>query len=135
MTDDTTDAEALLEQSKQQKRHETEPTVSTRDDEPSLVEAVADAYDELENDDLPENLTIRDDNLAALFAGLDETNGLNDVIAAAASALDREEPDADSKAAALRLLVRVGLDDVAPEVLDAGAEGYEQHREQQDYEF
>jgi len=135
MTDDTTDAEALLEQSKQQKRHETEPAATTDAGEQDLADAVADAYDELEENELPENLTIRDDNLAALFAGLDETDGLTDVIAAAASALDREEPDADSKAAALRLLVRVGLDDVAPEVLDAGAEGYEQHREQQDYEF
>jgi len=40
-----------------------------------------------------------------------------------------------SKAEALRLLVRVALGEVAPETLEAGAKGYQQFRESQDYEF
>jgi len=134
MTDEPSDPEALLEEAKSQKRHETEPS-TTADDDQDLVDAVADAYADLDEGDLPENLTIRDGNLAALFAGLDETNELGGIIADAAAALDRDEPDAESKAAALRLLVRVGLDEVAPEALDAGVEGFEQYREQQDFEF
>lgn len=133
--DNADDAEALLEEAKNQKRHQTDPDVTANDGEQSLADAVAEAYDELDDGDLPENLTIRDSNLAALFAGLDETDELGSIVADAAAALDRDEPDADSKAAALRLLVRVGLDEVAPETLDAGAAGHELHREQQDYEF
>lgn len=134
MSNDSPDAEELLEQSKNQKRHETEPSTSEGDDQ-DLVGAVADAYADLDEGDLPENLTIRDANLAALFAGLDETGELASVIDDAADELDREKPGAESKAAALRLLVRVGLDEVAPEALDAGVEGFEQYREQQDFEF
>lgn len=135
MTDDnTTDAEALLEESKNQRRHETEPSMGA-EQKASLVDAVADAYADLDAGNLPENLTIRDGNLAALFAGLDETDKLGEIIDDAAEALDRDEADAESKAAALRLLVRVGLDEVAPDALDAGAEGYQQFREDQEFEF
>jgi len=98
-------------------------------DEPTLVDAVADAY----ASDISENLTIRD-NLAALFAGLEETGELEAVIEAAADELDRDR-DGTSKAEALRLLVRVALGEVAPETLEAGAKGYQQFRESQDYEF
>lgn len=99
-------------------------------DEPTLVDAVADAY----ASDISENLTIRDGNLAALFAGLEETGELEAVIEAAADELDRDR-DGTSKAEALRLLVRVALGEVAPETLEAGAKGYQQFRESQDYEF
>jgi len=100
-------------------------------DEPTLVDAVADAY----ASDISENLTIRDGNLAALFAGLEETGELEAVIEAAADELDRDR-DGTSKAEALRLLVRVALgEEVAPETLEAGAKGYQQFRESQDYEF
>lgn len=133
--DNADDAEALLQEAKNQKRHQTDPDAPVDDSEQSLADAIAGAYEELEDGDLPENLTIRDGNLAALFAGLDETDKLGGIIQDAADALDRDEADAESKAAALRLLVRVGLEEVAPDTLEAGAEGYEQHREQQDYEF
>lgn len=136
MTDDNSNAaEELLEEAKNQKRHETDPVATSDDGEVTLVDAVAEAYDDLDGGNLPENLTIRDENLAALFAGLDETDELGDIITDAARALDRDEPTAESKAAALRLLVRVGLDEVAPDALDAGAEGFQQFREQQDFEF
>jgi len=129
MTDDTPDAEELLQQSKTQKRHETDPADITVADEPTLVDAVADAY----ASDISENLTIRDGNLAALFAGLEETGELEAVIEAAAD--DWTTTDGTSKAEALRLLVRVALGEVAPETLEAGAKGYQQFRESQDYEF
>lgn len=131
MTDDndTNAAEELLQQSKTQKRHQTDPEVSGEDSR-DLADAVADAY----ASDISENLTIRDGNLAALFAGLEQTGELESVINVAAEELGRE-PDGTSKAEALRLLVRVALGEVAPETLDAGAEGYQQYRESQDYEF
>lgn len=130
MTDENTDAaEELLQQSKSQKRHQTDPSTSAEDTR-DLADAVADAYAA----DISENLTIRDNNLAALFAGLEETGELENVIDAAAGELDREA-DGTSKAEALRLLVRVALGQVAPETLDAGVEGYQQFRESQDYEF
>ncbi len=132
MTDDNSDtdaAEELLQKSKDQKRHQTDPSTSS-EATPNLADAVADAY----TDDISENLTIRDGNLAALFAGLEETGELEHVVNAAAGELDREA-DGESKAEALRLLVRIALNEVAPEALEAGAKGYQQYRESQDYEF
>lgn len=132
MTDDNSDtdaAEELLQKSKSNKRHQTDPSTSSEDTR-DLADAVADAYAA----DISENLTIRDGNLAALFAGLEETGELETVIDAAAGELDREA-DGTSKAEALRLLVRIALGEVAPETLQAGAEGYQQFRESQDYEF
>jgi len=130
MTDDNTDAaEELLQKSKDQKRHQTDPSTSS-EATPNLADAVADAY----ADEISQNLTIRDENLAALFAGLEETGELENVIDAAAGDLGRE-PDGTSKAEALRLLVRIALREVSPETLEAGTEGYEQYRESQEYEF
>lgn len=49
--------------------------------------------------------------------------------------LGRDEENLDKKATALRLLARVGLEEVAPETLEAGKEGYEQYRDNQEIEF
>ena len=126
MTDETDSdkAEDLLQQAKTQKRHTTDPSAgSTEDGEgQSLETAVVHAYERLDSGDLHENLTLRDADLAALMAGLEETGRLEEIGKRAASRLDRDE-SADSRASVLKLLVRIGLSEVAAEEVAAAKDG------------
>lgn len=132
---DNKDAEELLAQSKDQKRHNTETQSEPEEESPetlSLEDAIADAYEALDAGDLHENLTVRDDNMAALVAGMQATGDLEAVGKSANRRLDRDF-DVDTRAGFLRAVLRVGLDEVASEKLDAVEEGY--HRfQQQDFE-
>jgi hypothetical protein len=138
MTDDTQDRdpEALLEQSKEQKRHQSEAQESTTDaDEPALEEYIADVYEELEAGDAPTNLTMRDRNLAALVRGLDEAGQLDSVGADLRAHLDRDSTDSESRGSLLGLLVRAGLAEVRPDLIEAGETGYEKYTERQETQF
>lgn len=116
-------AEELLQQSSEQKRHQTEPSTASHEEEAvSLADAVRDAYDRLDDGDAHENLTIRDKDLAALFAGLDECDSLDAVGTDAAAVLDRDDTP-ESKAGVLGVLVRVGLQEVAPEHIEDAKAG------------
>ncbi|MDX5990159.1 MULTISPECIES: hypothetical protein [Haloferax] len=110
--------------------------MSTDDSGNELVGAVEDAYQGLENDDLNQTLSLRDANLAALFAALESTGGLNSVGKRALEYLERDETT-NSKADVLKALVRVGLSEVATEELEAGAEGRRQFERSkiEDYDF
>lgn len=137
MTDDTDrDPEALLEQSKEQKRHQSEAQQSTTDaDEPALEEYIADVYEELEDGDVPTNLTMRDRNLAALVRGLDEAGQLDSVGADLRAHLDRDSTDSESRGSLLGLLVRAGLAEVRPDLIEAGEAGYDAYTERQETQF
>lgn len=136
MTDETQEAEELLQQAKQQKRHKTEPTRDDGDDTPSLEAAIAKAYEKIDANEIPETLTLRDEHLAALFAGLDETDQLQTIGAEAAKALDRDvDSDLGTRATVLKLLVRIGIQEAQPEVIDAAKAGRKQHLEKQADEF
>lgn len=138
MTDDTQDRdpEALLEQSKEQKRHQSEAQQSSADTEQqSLEEYIADVYEELEAGEVPTNLTMRDQNLAALVRGLDEAGQLDSVGADLRNHLERESTDSESRGSLLGLLVRVGLAEVRPDLIEAGEAGYERYTERQETQF
>lgn len=121
-------AEELLQSSKEQKRHSSDPeTASTQ----SLERAVAAAYHDLDDGELHENLTVRDENLAALIAGLEATGRVEDVGRRACERLDRDA-EIDSRAALLKALLRVGLQEVAAEELadaKSGRRTYIQEKE------
>ncbi|SDL09527.1 hypothetical protein [Natronorubrum texcoconense] len=125
MSDDESKAEELLAEAKSKSRHETEPSNQADDETPVLEDAIADAYAELEAGDLHSNLTLRDDNLAALFAGMEATSDLERIGTEAADVLDRDA-DPSTRADVLRLLVRVGLEEVDGSVLESGKEGRRQ---------
>jgi len=145
MTDDdnASTAEDLLQEAKQQRRTTTDaPTQSTGstddsgDETPTLADAVADAYGSIEAGDTPSNLTLRDGDLAALFAGLEASDELARVVETAHADLGRQgEPDSHTRATALRLLVRVGLDEVDASLVDAAKDGKQQHLTKQASEF
>jgi len=138
MSNDTQDRdpEELLEQSKEQKRHRSEPQQeSEAADEPALEEYIADVYEELDADEVPTNLTMRDRNLAALIRGLDEAGQLDDVGADLRDHLDRDATNSESRGSVLGLLVRAGLDEVRPDLIEAGEAGYEAFTERQETQF
>jgi len=128
MTDsDTDDVDEIIEQSKNQSRTNTEAatTESTEETQP-LDEAVADALADIEDGDLHKNITLRDGNLAALFAALDETGRLEDIQRDAEDATGREEEDVTTAAAA-RALIRVGLEEVAEDAVADAKNGREMY--------
>lgn len=132
MPDDTEKAEELLSQSKDQTRVKSEaPDTDDSDDARPLDEAIADAFAQLEADALSENITVRDDRLAALFEALDETGRLADIEAECIDHLGRDENPAGNKAALARYLLRVGLSDVAPETVEQAKSGYRIHLDNQ----
>ena len=139
MSNDTTDPdpEELLEQSKEQKRHRSEPQQSDTDDssEQPLEEYIADVYEELDAGEVPTNLTMRDQNLAALIRGLDAASKLDSVGADLRDHLDREAVDSESRGSVLGLLVRAGLSDVRPDLIEAGEAGYETYTDRQETQF
>lgn len=123
------DVDELVEQHKEETeggRPGTEAAVEQDvddDDLPELEDAIADAYQAIDDNDLSSNLTLRDENLAALFHGLEAAEQLDDVGELAADELNRDPDDTESRAAVLRLLVRIGLKAVDDSLLDSGKEG------------
>lgn len=135
MTDSTDEAEELLQQSKSQKRHTTDPQQSSEtDDSQSLEEAVAEAYARLDAGEVHENLTVRDGDLAALVAALEATDQLDAVGERANQWLGRDE-DASSRAAVLKLLLRIGLNEVASDEVEAAKAGKREFLASQADEF
>lgn len=138
MPENNIDPEELINEHKEETeggRTQTEAAVEKESDAVSLEDAVKEAYEQLDDGELPENLTIRDEHLAALFAGLGETGQLEDVGEAAADALDRDADGLDARATVLRLLVRVALDEVAPEMIESAKEGRREFLASQADEF
>lgn len=139
MSDDI-DVNELIEQHKEETsdgRSKTEPskTTSEDDDTPSLEEAIRKAYHGLDEGNVRENLTIRDGNLAALFVGLDNADQLADVGYDAAVKLDREPENTATRAGVLRLLVRIGLNEIDESLIEAGKEGLARYEEDQRADF
>jgi len=129
MTDNNdADAEELLQQSKEQSRHTTEPNQSPS---PTVdrTGAIKDALLAIEEGDAPENINVRDKRLKALLVGLDNAGELDEV----AEALDRKlDQDTDigaqdtTQSDVARLLIRLGLQSGLQDVLDDATEARQQ---------
>jgi len=133
MSDDQAKAEELLQGQTEQARHQTDPSIDDADETPALEDAIADAYEAIDEGEVSSNLTLRDANLAALFHGLEESDHLADVGDDAAAILGRENEDTDTRAAVLRLLVRIGLQEVDEDVIQAGKDGRDQFLESDEF--
>lgn len=138
MTDDRNKAEEMLRDSKDQTRHSAEASDNSQAENTpeSLHEAIRKGHARIDADEMPENLTIRDARLAALIWGLEETNQLAAVAADAGAELGRDSDDTrETRAATLRLLVRVGLREVAPETMETAVEARKEYLTEQADEF
>lgn len=133
-SDNSEKAEELLKQSKSRKRHTTDPSSSDENSAPRLQDAVRDAYARLDEGELHENLTVRDGDLAALVAALEETDQLSTIGDQANEWLGRDG-DAESRAAVLKALLRVGLQGVASDEVEAAKEGKREFLASQADEF
>lgn len=125
------EAEELLQQSKEQTRHTSEPTTSGGDQRAGdRVGAIKDALVAIDEGAAPENINLRDARLKALLVALDDTGQLEAAAARAADDLDAE-PDIDTDDASqsdlARLLLRVGLEQALPDVLDDATEARKQY--------
>lgn len=141
MADNRNKAEKMLQESKDQTRHGAEAPSEAEDTEitaslQSLQEAIRDAHESIDTDEMPENLTIRDEWLAALIRGLEATGQLEDVAVDAGTALGRNSNDIHgTRAAALRLLIRVGLREIAPQTMETAVEARKEYLADQADEF
>lgn len=132
MTDDAKKAEELLNKSKDQTRVTSEAPDTDADSETKpLDEAIAEAFARLDDDELTENLTIRDDRLAAMFAALERTDRLDDVEADCIDYLDRDDDTRGNKSSLAQYLIRVGIVEVASDVMDDAKSGYRIHLDNQ----
>lgn len=138
MTDETDEAEDLLQKAKAQSRHTSEPSMAASDTEaPNRVEAIKEALLAVEDGEVPENINIRDARLKALLVGLQEAGELDTAASSLAEVLD-SPPDMANEATqsdVARLLIRVGLQEGAPSLLADAKEARKQAALEQANEF
>lgn len=131
MTDESNDVdpEELLQQSKEQKRHTSTPNQSTDSPELDRVEAIKNALITIDEGHAPENINLRDARLKALLVGLEKTDELQKIAADLSTAVDGDldlKTDDVSQSDIARLLLRIGLREGIPEVLEDAQEARKQ---------
>ena len=88
-----------------------------------LYKAIQDVHQQVDDKDVSHNLSFRDLHTATLMHGLEETDQLTDVITKARVRLGRDTDHVrPNRAEALRLLIRIGLEEVAPETIEIAVE-------------
>jgi hypothetical protein len=130
MTDaDDDELEALREQTDVGTRAQSEtPGEQSTDLEDAMVAVLAD----VEDGEVSKTLSVRDARLTALVRALETTDELDDVGAALQKELGRDgEPEGFDRSEVLRLAVRLGLQEAAPEVLDTARDAYGKHASEQ----
>jgi hypothetical protein len=123
------DVDELIEESKSSRRTNT-PAASEDGSHSQLDEAVADALGAIGAGDQHPNITFRDENMVALLQALEETSDLSEIVEQAS---ERTSRDADStdRSEACRQLLRVGLREIDPDVLDDAEDGVRLYAQRQ----
>lgn len=102
----------------------------------SLHEAIQDVRRQVDAGEATEQLSVRDARLVALIGGLEETGQLSDIAEVAGARLDRDSDDGSvTRAETLRLLIRIGLWEVAPEIVQTAVEANKEYLISQADEF
>jgi hypothetical protein len=130
MGDNDNDVENVFERAKNQTRHGAEAP-----SELSLSEAIQYHHASIEAGEETQQMSFRDERIAALLRGLEDTEQLEDLARDAESALEREGNTAEGRAATLRLLVRIGLQEVAPERIQTAVEARREYQAKYKNEF
>jgi hypothetical protein len=130
MADNADDVENAFEEAKNQTRYKAEAP-----SELSLSEAIQEHHAGIEAGEETEQMSFRDERIAALMRGLEDTDQLDDLARDAESALDREKNTTEGRAATLRLLVRIGLQEIAPERVQTAVEARREYQAQYKNEF
>jgi hypothetical protein len=121
-SDEAQNAEEMLKAAGERTRDGVGPVDTTTAETPELTQAAREAYERLSDGDLHNNVTVRDDDLAAFFAALDETDQLAEVGARATSELGSDETP-ETKTGVLAALARIGIEAVATDEWESRADG------------
>lgn len=96
--------------------------------ETSFVDEIVNAIDDVESGDRPKTLAVRDQPIAALLAALDDDGSkMTDVGQALEDELGREKSDEFDRSEIVRLALRVGLEDAAPEKMEQLSDAIGKH--------
>jgi hypothetical protein len=129
MTETDKELEELREQTNVGTRAESE---SSSDETSDLEDAIVTLLGEVQNGDVSKTLSVRDEQLTALIRGLEETDSINDVGASLREKLGRDSAtDGTDRSEILRLAVRVGLQEAAPEVVETARDANARHASEQ----
>jgi len=124
------DPDEILAAQKENKRHTTDP--DTNGSSPALEEAIVRAFEEIDAGNRPQNLTVRDEKLAALFGGLEDADRLDELMTRAAEQIGAEPPEKVTRANTLRMLIRAGLVESTPDILETSKRAREQYQSSDD---
>lgn len=127
------DADDELEELRQQTDVGTRAESSTSsDDATDLGDAIVGYLGQVETGEVSKTLSVRDERLTALVRALEDTGDLDGVGAALGDELGRDAPaDGIDRSEMLRLAVRLGLQQAAPEVLESARDAYARHASEQ----
>ncbi|WP_434531937.1 hypothetical protein ACODNH_23560 (plasmid) [Haloarcula sp. NS06] len=129
MTETDDELEELREQTDVGTRAEAE---TTNDETSELEDAIVTLLGEVESGDVSKTLSVRDEQLAALIRGLEETDSLADVGTPLKEELGRDDDkDVTDRSELLRLAVRLGLQQAAPEVVETARDANARHASKQ----
>lgn len=120
---DEKSADDLFGEASGDSRFESEVSRDGGDDRPALDNAVADALEAIDDGDASNHLTVRDDELAALLAALQESDELDSVLASLINDLDWPESVEGTPSDVIRLAMRLGLKTAVPEIVERARDG------------
>jgi len=126
-TDD--ELEELREQTDVGTRAESELSGGKTSD---LEDAIVTLLGDVESGEVSKTLSVRDEQLAALIRGLEQTDNLDEVGASLREQLGRNGgSDGTDRSEMIRLAVRLGLREAAPEVVETARDAYARHASEQ----
>jgi hypothetical protein len=127
MTDDGGDTE-LEELRRETSRGDRLDEDTRRDETAEFRERVERALEEMDAGDRQKTVSVWDGPLAAFLAALEDTEDLEAVGAALQESLDEDvDAEAVDRSEVLRLALRLGFREAAPEYLDAAREAVREH--------
>lgn len=128
-SDDDVDEE--LAELREQTDPGTRASETQPDDSGALEDAIVAALQDIDSGEVSKTLSLRDERLTALVRGLEATDDLEDAGRALAEQLGRETDDKIDRSEFLRLAVRLGLEEAAPDVLETARRASGRHAAEQ----
>lgn len=128
-----TDLNEELEQLREQTDVGTRAQSSTPGGGPTdLEDTMVALLSDVEENKISKTLSVRDARLTALIRALEEIENLDDIGVALCEELGREsDAGGVDRSETLRLAIRLGLQEAAPEVFDTARDAYARHASEQ----
>lgn len=147
MTDDE-EIEAILEETKENKRHTTEPEGDDDEDQddpqeetqnkiqgPDRTTAIKDALIAIERDERRTNVTIRDAQIKAFLDGIEASGDIETAANQLANRLDSAPEENPTRSGIARLAIRIGFHECLPEMIEDARDAHKEALLEQADEF